>query len=53
MVSLVFDLPDIPQQGGHHVRVFKNKSINNNTDNFDNGKYLNFKLIFFCIKSRY
>ena len=31
---LVFDLPDIPQQGGHHVRVFKNKSINNNTDNF-------------------
>ena len=30
---LVFDLPDIPQQGGHHVRVFKNKSINNNTDN--------------------
>jgi parallel beta-helix repeat protein len=31
---LVFDLPDIPQQGGHHVRVFNNKSINNNTDNF-------------------
>jgi parallel beta-helix repeat protein len=31
---LVFDLPDLPQQGGHHVRVFKNKSINNNTDNF-------------------
>ena len=31
---LVFDLPDIPQQGGHHVRVFGNKSINNNTDNF-------------------
>jgi parallel beta-helix repeat protein len=31
---LIFDLPDIPQQGGHHVRVFKNKSINNNTDNF-------------------
>ena len=31
---LVFDLPDIPQQGGHHVRVFRNKSINNNTDNF-------------------
>ena len=32
---LVFDLPDIPQQGGHHVRDFRNKSINNNTDNFD------------------
>lgn len=31
---LVFDLPDIPQQGGHHIRVFRNKSINNNTDNF-------------------
>ena len=31
---LVFDLPDIPQQGGHHVRVFRNKSLNNNTDNF-------------------
>ena len=31
---LVFDLPDIPQQGGHHIRVFNNKSVNNNTDNF-------------------
>ena len=31
---LVFDLRDIPQQGGHHGRVFRNKSINNNTDNF-------------------
>ena len=31
---LVFDLPDIPQQGGHHVRVYRNKSINNNTDSF-------------------
>ena len=31
---LVFDLPDLPQQGGHHVRVFKNKSIDNDTDNF-------------------
>jgi len=31
---LVFDLPDIPQQGGHNIRVFRNKSINNNTDNF-------------------
>ena len=28
---LVFDLPDIPQQGGHHIRVYRNKSINNNT----------------------
>ena len=31
---LVFDLPDIPQQGGHHVRVFRNKSVDNDTDNF-------------------
>jgi parallel beta-helix repeat protein len=31
---LVFDLPGLPQQGGHHVRVFNNKSINNNTPNF-------------------
>ena len=31
---LVFDLPDLPQQGGHHVRVFRNKVINNDTDNF-------------------
>ena len=31
---LVFDLPGLPQQGGHHVRVFNNKIINNNTDNF-------------------
>ena len=31
---LVFDLPSLPQQGGHHVRVFNNKSIGNNTDNF-------------------
>lgn len=31
---LVFDLPDIPQQGGHHIRVFNNKSVHNNTDNF-------------------
>ena len=31
---LVFDLPSLPQQGGHHVRVFKNKSVGNNTDNF-------------------
>jgi parallel beta-helix repeat protein len=31
---LIFDLPDLPQQGGHDVRVFDNISINNNTDNF-------------------
>lgn len=31
---LVFDLPDLPQQGGHHVRVFRNKSVDNDTDNF-------------------
>ena len=31
---LVFDLPDLPQQGGHHVRVFRNNAINNDTDNF-------------------
>ena len=31
---LIFDLPDLPQQGGHHVRVFRNKAINNVTDNF-------------------
>ena len=31
---LVFDLPDLPQQGGRHVRVFSNKVIDNDTDNF-------------------
>ena len=31
---LVFDLPDLPQQGGHHIRVFDNESIDNDTDNF-------------------
>ena len=31
---LVFDLPDLPQQGGHDVRVFDNLIIDNNTDNF-------------------
>ena len=31
---LIFDLPDLPQQGGHHVRVFRNKAIDNDTDNF-------------------
>jgi len=31
---LVFDLPGLPQQGGHHVRVYNNRSVGNNTDNF-------------------
>ena len=31
---LVFDLPGLPQQGGHHVRVFNNRLVGNNTDNF-------------------
>ena len=31
---LVFDLPDIPQQGGRDVRVFRNTIVENNTPNF-------------------
>ncbi|MBN4046889.1 right-handed parallel beta-helix repeat-containing protein [bacterium AH-315-P07] len=31
---LVFDLPNLPQQGGHNVRFFNNKSIDNDTKNF-------------------
>ncbi|MCB1173150.1 MAG: right-handed parallel beta-helix repeat-containing protein [Leptospiraceae bacterium] len=31
---LVFDLPDLPVQGGQNTRVYKNKIINNNTANF-------------------
>ena len=31
---LVFDLPDLPQQGGHDIRFFGNKSFANNTANF-------------------
>ncbi|MEK7793805.1 MAG: parallel beta-helix domain-containing protein [Candidatus Hydrogenedentota bacterium] len=31
---LVFDLPNLPQQGGHNVRVFDNKVVNNDTKNF-------------------
>jgi parallel beta-helix repeat protein len=31
---LVFDLPDLPQQHGHDVRVFNNQIFNNNTENF-------------------
>ena len=31
---LVFDLPDLPKQGGRHTRVFKNKVYKNNLKNF-------------------
>ncbi len=31
---LIFDLPGLPQLGGHDVRVFKNKIRSNNTKNF-------------------
>lgn len=31
---LIFDLPGLPQQGGHSVRVFNNKVVNNDTPNF-------------------
>lgn len=31
---LVFDLPGLPQQGGHSVRIFDNVIINNMTRNF-------------------
>ncbi|MGF1454985.1 MAG: parallel beta-helix domain-containing protein [Alphaproteobacteria bacterium] len=31
---LVFDLPGLPQVGGHTVRVFRNAITNNNTANF-------------------
>jgi parallel beta-helix repeat protein len=31
---LVFDLPNLPQQGGHNVRFFNNRSIDNDTKNF-------------------
>lgn len=31
---LVFDLPGLPQQGGHSVRVFDNIVVNNMTPNF-------------------
>ena len=31
---LGFDLPGLPQQGGHDVRVFNNSIVHNNTDNF-------------------
>ena len=31
---LVFDLPDLPQKGGHAIRVFGNEVSDNNTPNF-------------------
>ena len=31
---LVFDLPDLPQQRGHNIRLFGNKVYDNNTLNF-------------------
>ena len=31
---LIFDLPNLPQTGGHSIRVYNNKSINNDTPNF-------------------
>jgi parallel beta-helix repeat protein len=31
---LVFDLPDLPQQGGHSIRLFRNKVAGNNHPNF-------------------
>ena len=31
---LVFDLPGLPQRGGHGIRVHKNEIFSNNTDNF-------------------
>ncbi|MCB9763376.1 MAG: right-handed parallel beta-helix repeat-containing protein [Alphaproteobacteria bacterium] len=31
---LVFDLPDLPVQGGRNTRVFDNEVVSNNTDNF-------------------
>ncbi|MEI6439765.1 MAG: parallel beta-helix domain-containing protein [Alphaproteobacteria bacterium] len=31
---LVFDLPNLPQMGGHSTRVFRNKIVDNDTPNF-------------------
>lgn len=31
---LVFDLPGLQQQGGHDIRVFNNRIVDNNTPNF-------------------
>lgn len=31
---LIFDLPGLPQQGGHSIRVLDNRVVNNDTGNF-------------------
>lgn len=31
---LIFDMPNLPQKGGHSIRVFNNKSFANDTANF-------------------
>jgi parallel beta-helix repeat protein len=31
---LVFDLPELPKQGGHSVRVYQNRIVKNDTPNF-------------------
>ncbi|MFQ3666594.1 MAG: parallel beta-helix domain-containing protein [Sphingomonadaceae bacterium] len=31
---LVFDLPNLPQMGGHSTRIFANRVVNNDTPNF-------------------
>jgi parallel beta-helix repeat protein len=31
---LVFDMPNLPQKGGHSIRVFRNKSVANDVANF-------------------
>ncbi|GIX18016.1 MAG: hypothetical protein KatS3mg119_2202 [Rhodothalassiaceae bacterium] len=31
---LVFDLPNLPQQGGHDIRVFRNRVVDNDEPNF-------------------
>jgi parallel beta-helix repeat protein len=31
---LVFDLPNLPQMGGHAIRVFDNRAVDNDTPNF-------------------
>jgi parallel beta-helix repeat protein len=31
---LVFDLPNLPQMGGHSTRIFRNKVVDNDTKNF-------------------
>jgi parallel beta-helix repeat protein len=31
---LIFDMPNLPQKGGHSIRVYNNKSVNNDVPNF-------------------